>query len=54
MKNVVMKSIEIEDFANCFGVNVSDLSEVTLREIDKHNFNYSQVTGQALEKLIGQ
>lgn len=47
-----MKCIEIEDFANCFGVNVSDLSEVTLKEINKHNFNYSQVTGQALEKLM--
>ena len=49
-----MKNIEIENFAKSFGVNVSDLSQVTLNEIGKHNFNYKQITGEALEKLILQ
>ena len=49
-----MKSIEIEDFAKSFGVTVNDLSQVTLKEINKHNFSYKQVAGEALEKLMLQ
>ena len=49
-----MESIEVENFAKSFGVNVDNLSDVTLKEINKHNFNYKRVTGDALEKLILQ
>ena len=49
-----MESIGIENFAKSFGVNVSDLSEATLKEITKHNFNYKRVTGEPLEKLVLQ
>ena len=49
-----METITVENFAQTFGVNVSDLSELTLKEINKHNFNFKWVAGESLEKLILQ